>query len=304
MTDLTIAHASAQVIAARAIPAAIKAFFDDATNTVSYVVHDPATKRAAIIDSVLDFDPAAGRTSFASADKIIDFVKEHELSIDWLLETHALADHLSAAPYLKEKLGGKIAISKHILDIISTWVPIFQTAADTPADGSDFDYLFDNDEEFTIADLKARMIHTPGHTPADTTYIIEDTVFVGDTIFLPDVGSGRCDFPNGSAEDSYDSSRKLFALPDDLRIYVGHDYPPEGARGPLCMTTVAEQKTGNVRLNQQVGKADFVAKRRADDTGKAVPPLILPSLQTNMRTGKFGKAVNGMQYVKLPLNRM
>ena len=284
----------------------VRGFFDTATATWTYVVWSAtdAQRRCAIIDSVLDFDLHACRTSTVSADAVIDFVRQQNMVVEWILETHIHADHITAASYIKEKMGGKIAISKHMLDIITTWTPIFQTQEDTPADGSAFDHLFDNDEEFTIADMTAKIIHTPGHTPADTTYIVGKAAFVGDTIFLPDVGSGRCDFPGGSAEDSYDSSRKLFALPDDLRIYVGHDYPPEGARGPLCMATVAEQKTGKVRLNQQVGKAEFVSKRRADDTGKAVPPLILPSLQANMRTGKFGKAVNGMQYVKLPLNRM
>ena len=284
----------------------VRGFFDPITATWTYVVwSDTDTqKRCAIIDSVLDYDMPSSRTATTSADAVIAFVQQKQLQVEWILETHIHADHLTAASYIKEKLGGKIAISKHILDIISTWVPIFQTAADTPADGSDFDYLFDNDEEFTIADLKARMIHTPGHTPADTTYIIEDTVFVGDTIFLPDVGSGRCDFPNGSAEDSYDSSRKLFALPDHFRIYVGHDYPPEGTRGPECMTTVGEQKAKNTRLHIGIDKNSFVAQRKADDTGKAVPALLLPSIQANMRTGRFGAAVNGIQYVKLPVNKL
>ena len=284
----------------------VRGFFDPATATWTYVVwSDTDTqRRCAIIDSVLDFDLHACRTSTVSADTVIDFVRQYNLVVEWILETHIHADHITAASYLKEKMGGKIAISKHMLDIIATWTPIFQTQEDTPADGSAFDHLFENDEEFTIADMPAKIIYTPGHTPADTTYIVGNAAFVGDAIFLPDVGSGRCDFPGGSADDSYDSSRRLLALPDDTRIYVGHDYPPEGVRCPLCMATVGEQKAGNVRLNLQTSKADFVAKRRADDTGKAVPPLILPSLQANMRTGRFGKAVNGMQYVKLPLNRM
>ena len=284
----------------------VRGFFDPATATWTYVVwSDTDTqRRCAIIDSVLDFDLHACRTSTVSADTVIDFVRQYNLVVEWILETHIHADHITAASYLKEKMGGKIAISKHMLDSIATWTPIFQTQEDTPADGSAFDHLFENDEEFSIADMPAKIIHTPGHTPADTTYIVGNAAFVGDAIFLPDVGSGRCDFPGGSADDSYDSSRRLLALPDDTRIYVGHDYPPEGVRGPLCMATVGEQKAGNVRLNLQTSKADFVAKRRADDTGKAVPPLILPSLQANMRTGRFGKAVNGMQYVKLPLNRM
>ena len=284
----------------------VRGFFDPATATWTYVVWsaNDAVAQCAVIDSVLDYDMYSSTSKTTSADAVIDFIQEKGLSLQWILETHIHADHITAAHYLQQKLGGKIAISKHILAILHTWEAYFQNSADTPKDGRQFDHLFEDDEEFTIADLPAKIMYTPGHTPADTSYIIGNAVFVGDAMFLPDVGSGRCDFPGGSAADAYDSSRKLFALPGDYRMYVGHDYPPEGARGPLCMTTVAEQKTGNVRLNQQVGKADFVARRRADDTGKAVPPLILPSLQANMRTGKFGKAVNGMQYVKLPLNRM
>ena len=202
----------------------VRGFFDPVTATWTYVVWSAtdAQKRCAIIDSVLDFDLHACRTSTVSADAVIDFVRQQGFVVEWILETHIHADHVTAASYIKEKMGGKIAISKHMLDIISTWTPIFQTQEDTPADGSAFDHLFENDEEFTIADMPAKIIHTPGHTPADTTYIVGNAAFVGDTIFLPDVGSGRCDFPGGSAEDSYDSSRKLFALPDDLRIYVGH----------------------------------------------------------------------------------
>ena len=284
----------------------VRGFFDPVTATWTYVVWSPADSqnRCAIIDSVLDYDMPSSRTSTTSADAVIDFVQKKQLTAEWILETHIHADHLTAAKYIKGKLGGKIAISKHILDIIRTWTPIFQTAADTPADGADFDHLFDNDEEFTIAGMPARIIHTPGHTPADTTYIVGDAAFVGDTIFLPDVGSGRCDFPGGSAEDSYDSSRKLFALPDHCRIYVGHDYPPQGVRGPQCMATVAEQKISNSRLYQGIDKITFVARRRADDTGKAVPPLLLPSIQANMRTGDFGKAENDIQYVKLPVNKL
>lgn len=284
----------------------VRGFFDPVTATWTYVVwsETDAQHRCAVIDSVLDFDMPACRTSTTSADAVIDFIRQKGFTLEWILETHIHADHITAASYIKEKMGGKIAISRHMLDIIATWTPVFQTQEDTPADGSAFDHLFENDEEFTIADMQARIIHTPGHTPADTTYIVGDAVFVGDAMFLPDVGSGRCDFPGGSAEDSYDSSRKLLALPENYRMYVGHDYPPEGARGPQCMATIGEQTTGNVRLNLSMGKADFVNRRKADDAGKAVPPLILPSLQANMRTGRFGKAVGGIQYVKLPLNQM
>ena len=284
----------------------VRGFFDPITATWTYVVWsaEDSQHRCAVIDSVLDYDLPSCRTATTSADAVIAFVRAQGLTVEWILETHIHADHLTAASYIKAQLGGKIAISRHILDIIATWVPIFQTMDDTPADGSQFDHLFANDEEFSLAGMPARLIHTPGHTPADTTYIVGDAAFVGDTIFLPDVGSGRCDFPGGSAEDSYESSRKLFALPDNCRIYVGHDYPPDGARGPQCMATVAEQKAHNVRLHMGIDKTAFVSRRRADDTGKAVPPLILPSIQANMRTGQFGAAVNGIQYVKLPVNKV
>ena len=284
----------------------VRGFFDPVTATWTYVVWSDtdSQRRCAIIDSVLDYDMPSSRTGTTSADTVITFIRQKELTVEWILETHIHADHITAARYLKEKLGGKIAISKHMLNIIATWVPIFQTGNDTPADGADFDHLFENDETFTIGDLKAKMIHTPGHTPADTTYIIEDTAFVGDTIFLPDVGSGRCDFPGGSPEDSYESSRKLFALPDHYRIYVGHDYPPAGKRGPECMSTVGEQKLKNERLHMGIDKNSFVSRRRADDTGKAVPPLLLPSIQANMRAGDFGTPVAGIQYIKLPINKI
>lgn len=283
----------------------VRAFYDEDTATWSYVVWSAADtqKRCAIIDSVLNFDLPSCSSSTRSADAIIDFVQAKQLVVEWILETHIHADHLTAAHYLKEQLGGKIAISKHILTIIATWVPIFQTQDDTSLDGSQFDHLFDNDEKFTVGDMPATILHTPGHTPADTTYVIGDAVFVGDTIFLPDVGSGRCDFPGGSAEQSYESSRRLFALPDYYRVYVGHDYPPEFRRGPQCMTTIGEQKQSNILLHQGVGKEEFVSKRQRDDKGKAVPPLLLPSIQANLRNGLFGKEVDGTQFIKLPVNK-
>lgn len=284
----------------------VRAFFDDDTATWSYVVWSAtdARKRCAIIDSVLNFDLPSCSTDTRSADALIDFVKARQLTVEWILETHIHADHLTAAQYLKEKLGGKIAISKHILTIIDTWVPIFQTRDDTRLDGSQFDHLFDDDEAFTVGDMPATILHTPGHTPADTTYVIGDAVFVGDAIFLPDVGSGRCDFPGGSAEQSYDSSRRLFALPDEYRVYVGHDYPPEFRRGPQCMATIGEQKKSNVLLHLGIGKDEFVRKRLRDDAGKAVPKLLLPSIQANLRNGQFGREIEGTQFVKLPVNKI
>lgn len=283
----------------------VMGFFDDVTATWSYVVWDAAhsDRPAAIIDSVLDFDAASGRTATHSADRIVEFVTANKLRVDWILETHIHADHLTAAAYLRKKLGGKTAISRHILKVIETWEPVFNSPADTPRDGYQFDHLFADDETFSIGNISARIFHTPGHTPADTTYLIGDALFVGDTIFLPDVGTGRCDFPGGSAADSYDSSRRLFALPDDTRLFVGHDYPP-ATRGPACLTTVGAQKRDNIRVHEGVVKTDFVAQRERDDTGKPVPPLLLPSIQVNLRAGSFGTPVNDVQYVKIPVDKI
>lgn len=283
----------------------VMGFFDPETATWSYVVWDASLpeKPCAIIDSVLDFDLPSGRSATASADRIIRFVQENGMRTDWILETHIHADHLTASAYLKEKLGGKTAISKHILKVIETWEPVFNSANDTPKSGYQFDRLFDDDETFHIGTVLARIFHTPGHTPADTTYLVGDALFVGDAIFLPDVGTGRCDFPGGSAADSYDSTRKIFALPDDTRLFVGHDYPPQG-RGPACMTTVGEQKKANVRVHEGVSREEYVGKRTADDAGKPVPKLLLPSIQVNLRAGKFGDAQNGVHYVKIPVDKI
>ncbi|WP_027188803.1 MBL fold metallo-hydrolase [Desulfovibrio cuneatus] len=284
----------------------VRGFFDPATATWTYVVWSTnnAVAQCAVIDSVLDYDIYSCTTKTTSADAVIDFIQEKRLSLQWILETHIHADHITAAHYLQQKLGGTIAISKHILAIVHTWEAYFQNSADTPQDGRQFDHLFEDDEEFTIADLPAKIMYTPGHTPADTSYIIGNAVFVGDAMFLPDVGSGRCDFPGGSAEDAYDSSRKLLALPGDYRMYVGHDYPPEGMRGPRCMATIDQQQQTNNRLSYSVDKHSFIARRNADDTGKPVPHLLLPSIQANLRAGQFGEAVNGVQFVKLPVNML
>ncbi|SHN70264.1 MBL fold metallo-hydrolase [Desulfovibrio litoralis] len=283
----------------------VRAFFDTPTATWTYVVwseSDPQ-KRCAVIDSVLNFDIYSCTTKTSACDSIIDFIKKHKLTVEWILETHIHADHITGAAYLKEKLGGKTAISKHILHVLQTWQPYFNNVADTPLDGSQFDHLFEDDEQFTIGDLEAKIIHTPGHTPADTTYIVGDAVFVGDAMFLPDVGSGRCDFPGGSAVDSYTSSRKLFSLPEASRMYVAHDYPP-AVRGAECMATILSQKVSNVRLKLGISQEEFVAKRTQDDTGKPVPQLLLPSIQVNLRAGNFGNSDNGVQYIKLPLNKL
>lgn len=284
----------------------VRGFFDAVTATWSYVVYadGDADGRCAIIDSVLDYDIYSGRTKTVSADRVIDFVKKKGLAVEWILETHIHADHLTGSAYIKGKLGGKTAISKHILKVLETWEPFFHNEADTPRDGRQFDHTFADDERFTIGPFDARIVHTPGHTPADTTYIIGDAAFVGDAMFLPDVGTGRCDFPGGSAELSYDSSRRLFGLPDEYRMYVGHDYPPAGTRGPQCMATIGEQKRSNVRVHAGIAKGDYVARRNLDDHDKAVPQLLLPSLQVNLRAGGFGQDTHGVQYVKLPLNKI
>jgi glyoxylase-like metal-dependent hydrolase (beta-lactamase superfamily II) len=284
----------------------VRGFFDPVTATWSYVVwsEDSPDKSCAAIDSVLDYDPASGRTSTQSADKIISFVKSRGLRVEWLLETHIHADHLTASAYLKRKLGGKSAISKHILNVLKTWQPIFHNEEDTPPEGRQFDHLFEDNEIFSIGALAARIIHTPGHTPADTTYIIGDAAFVGDAMFLPDVGTGRCDFPGGSAAASYDSTRKLLSLPDDYRMYVGHDYPQKSGRSPLCMATVAEQKAANIMAGANIGRDAFINSRTESDRGKSVPELLLPSLQVNLRAGTFGKETGGVQYVKIPVDKI
>lgn len=284
----------------------VRGFFDPVTATWSYVVyadgHDD--KRCAVIDTVLDYDMHAGRTSTASADRVIDFIKKKGLEVQWVLETHIHADHLTGSAYIKEKLGGKTAISKHILKVLETWEPIFHNEADTPTNGYQFDHTFADDEVFAVGPFEARIIHTPGHTPADTSYIIGDAVFVGDSMFLPDVGTGRCDFPGGSAADSYESSRKLLSLPEDYRMYVGHDYPPNNTRAPQCMATIGEQKRTNLRVRDGIGKDEYVTKRNSDDHGKDVPKLLLPSIQVNLRGGTFGQATQGVQYIKLPVDKI
>jgi glyoxylase-like metal-dependent hydrolase (beta-lactamase superfamily II) len=285
----------------------IRGFFDPVTATWTYVIYADGDKdrRCAIIDSVLDYDIHSGRTQTESADRVIDFVQKKGLEVQWILETHIHADHLTGSAYIKEKLGGKTVISKHILKVLETWQPIFHNEKDTPLSGYQFDHTFADDETFNLGPFEARIIHTPGHTPADTTYIIGDAVFVGDAMFLPDIGTGRCDFPGGSAEDSYESARKLLSLPEEYRMYVGHDYPPENTtRGPQCMALIGEQKRSNVRVRDGINKEDYIKKRTRDDQGKAVPKLLLPSIQVNLRAGEFGAAAEGVQYVKLPVNKI
>jgi glyoxylase-like metal-dependent hydrolase (beta-lactamase superfamily II) len=282
----------------------IEAFHDEVTGTVSYVVYDAPRGRAAIIDPVLDYDPKSGRTHTKSADRLIRFVREQALQIDWILETHAHADHLSAAHYLKHALGGRIAIGDHIRQVQGVFKRLFNLESDFPQDGSQFDHLFAEDEVFAIGGLTARALFVPGHTPADMAYRIGDAVFVGDTLFMPDVGTARCDFPGGDAHTLYRSIRKLLALPADTRLFMCHDYPPNG-REAAWQTTVAQQRAHNIHVHDGVGEDDFVAMRQKRDAGLEMPVLILPSIQVNIRAGTMPAAEsNGVSYLKIPVNAL
>jgi len=281
----------------------VDAFFDPATFTYSYVVSDPTTKHCAIIDSVLDYDPASGRTSFASADRLIAHVHEHKLTVDWLLETHVHADHLSAAPYLKRELGGKLGIGANITVVQNTFGKLFNAGCEFATDGSQFDHLFADGDTFTIGSIKAHALHTPGHTPACMTYVIGDTGFVGDTLFMPDYGTARCDFPGGSAHTLYQSIRKLFSLPGETRLFMCHDYKAPGRDDYRFETTVAEERAHNVHVHEGISEEDFVAMRSKRDATLGMPTLILPSVQVNMRAGQLPPAEeNGTRYLKIPLD--
>lgn len=281
----------------------VEAFFDPHTFTYSYVVSDLATGRCAIVDSVLDYDPAAGRTSFASADRLIAYVREQGLTVEWLLETHVHADHLSAAPYLKQALGGRLAIGDRITVVQGVFGKLFNAGSEFATDGSQFDHLFHDGDRFTIGTLEARALHTPGHTPACMTYVIGDAAFVGDTLFMPDYGTARCDFPGGDARVLYRSIRKLFELPDDTRLFMCHDYKAPGREDFRYQTSVAEERAHNVHVHEGVSEDDFVAMRSARDATLGMPTLILPSVQVNMRAGELPPAEgNGTRYLKIPLN--
>ena len=281
----------------------VEAFFDPHTFTYSYVGSDLATGRCAIVDSVLDYDPAAGRTSFASADRLIAYVREQGLTVEWLLETHVHADHLSAAPYLKQALGGRLAICDRITVVQGVFGKLFNVGSEFATDGSQFDHLFHDGDRFTIGTLEARALHTPGHTPACMTYVIGDAAFVGDTLFMPDYGTARCDFPGGDARVLYRSIRKLFELPDDTRLFMCHDYKASGREDFRYQTSVAEERAHNVHVHEGVSEDDFVAMRSARDATLGMPTLILPSVQVNMRAGELPPAEgNGTRYLKIPLN--
>ena len=281
----------------------VKDFFHEDTNTFSYVVRDPATKACAIIDSVLDYDPASASTSTIHADKIIAYIKEQGLTVEWILETHVHADHLTAAQYLKAELGGKIAMSQKIGIVQQTFGAIYHLDIKQWNAQQLFDYLFEDHESFQIGTLKAYNIPTPGHTPACLSYVIGDAVFVGDTLFMPDYGTARCDFPRGSAEQLYDSVQNLFQLPEDTRVFLCHDYLPETRESYVCESDIQTQKTQNIHIHQGISKAEFAQMRNQRDSGLSMPKLILPAIQINMKAGQFPEPEqNGVSYLKLPLN--
>jgi glyoxylase-like metal-dependent hydrolase (beta-lactamase superfamily II) len=279
----------------------IHAFFDEPTNTVSYLVADPVTKRAAAVDPVLDYDPNAGLVATRSVAALLQVAKERVYAVVWTLETHAHADHLSGSPYIKAKTGAKIGIGEHIKDVQRLFRPVFD-AADLKTDGSDFDHLFTDGERFKIGELNAEVIYTPGHTPADVTYKIEDAAFVGDTLFMPDYGTARADFPGGDAHKLYRSIRKLMSLPPETRLFMCHDYKAPGRDSYAWETTVREEREKNVHVKEGVTEAEFVAMRAARDATLSAPRLLLPSIQVNIRAGKFPPAhANGVHYLTIPV---
>jgi glyoxylase-like metal-dependent hydrolase (beta-lactamase superfamily II) len=306
VSDTNLASAKGQVeavLGAKIGAPIVKGFFDEETFTASYVVADPETGIAAIVDSVLDFDQPSGRTSTASADAIIAHVRERGLSVEWLLETHAHADHLSAAPYLQDRLGGRIAIGREILTVQKVFGEIFNEGPDFARDGSQFDHLFVDGDAFSIGGIPAIALHVPGHTPADLAYVIGDAVFVGDTMFMPDYGTARADFPGGDARRLYASVRRLMALPGQTRVFLCHDYKAPDRQEYVWETTIHAQRTGNVHAHDGIGEDQFVEMRAKRDATLGMPRLILPSIQVNMRAGHFPEPeANGIRYLKLPLN--
>lgn len=283
----------------------VKAFFDEATFTVSYLVREPEGRACAIIDSVLDYDQAAGRTDTSSADEIIRYVRENDLKVEWLLESHVHADHLSAAPYLQEQLGGKIGIGHNITVVQDTFGKVFNEGTEFQRDGSQFDALFTEGDSFHIGQMRGDVLETPGHTPACLTYVVEDAAFVGDTLFMPDFGTARCDFPGGSSETLYNSIQKILTLPDATRIFVGHDYKAPGRDEFAWETTVGEQKALNIHIGQGRPIEEFVEMRDARDATLAMPRLILPSLQVNMRGGRMPEPdEQGDVFLKVPINKL
>lgn len=306
MTDTPLDQAASQIESALAISAKkpeIAAFFDEATYTISYVVSDPSSSEAAIIDSVLDYRANSGRTSFASADKIIEYVNSNKLKVTWLLETHAHADHLSAAPYLQERLGGKLAIGQQITHVQNVFGKLFNAGTDFQRDGSQFDHLFEDGHTFNIGSIPAISLHVPGHTPADMAYVIGDAVFLGDTMFMPDYGTARADFPGGDARELYQSIHRLLKLPREARLFMCHDYKAPGRDVYAWESTVGDQLDDNVHVHKGVTEDEFVAMRTARDATLDLPDLIMPSVQVNIRGGHMPEPEdNGISYIKIPVN--
>lgn len=283
----------------------VKGFFDEATNTISYVVWDTSTDTAAIIDSLLDFDQASGRTNTKSADRMIAFVRDAGLTVDWVIDTHVHADHLTAAPYIKSQLGGRTGIGEHISTVQKVFGKLFNEGQEFHTDGSQFDHLFKDGETYKVGTIEALAIHTPGHTPACMSHLIGDALFVGDTIFMPDFGTARCDFPGGDAGTLYDSIQKLFALPESTRVFLCHDYKAPGRDDYVWETTIGDEKRDNKHVHEGVSKADFVKMRNDRDATLDMPKLILPSVQINMRAGEMPPAEpNGKRYMKIPINAL
>jgi len=281
----------------------VTSFFDEPTNTFSYVVQDPASRACAILDSVLDFDYPAGHTDVKSADAIIAFIRQHELEVAWILETHVHADHLSAAPYLHQKLGGQTGIGARITEVQEIFGKAFNAGAEFARDGSQFDCLFEEGDTFSIGGLEGRVLHTPGHTPACLTYVIGDAAFVGDTLFMPDYGTARCDFPGGDAATLFRSIQKVLALPGETRLFLCHDYKSPDRDSYHHETSVAEQRADNIHVHEGVSEEDFVKLRTERDATLGMPRLILPSVQVNMRAGEMPPAEeNGQVYLKVPIN--
>ena len=308
MEDKHLAAAIAQTHAALSAARPkleVKGFFDEPTFTASHVAWDPATKRGAVIDSVLDYDPASGRTSTGSADRIVAFVRQEGLIIDWLLETHAHADHISAAPYLKEKLGGQIAIGAAITTVQKVFGDLFNFGDEFARDGSQFDRLFVDGDAFSVGDIPAIALHVPGHTPADLAYVVGDCAFIGDTLFMPDYGTARADFPGGDARQLFRSIRRLLSLPDDTRVFLCHDYKSPARQNYVWETTIGAQKKHNIHAHDGVVEDDFVAMRTRRDATLDLPNLILPSVQVNVRGGKLPPPEsNGKRYLKIPLDAL
>jgi glyoxylase-like metal-dependent hydrolase (beta-lactamase superfamily II) len=306
MADTNLEHALLQISTALADELhrpVVKGFFDERTFTVTYVVHDPATSEAAVIDSVLDYAANSGRTSFASADAVVDYITSQSLKVTWLLETHAHADHLSAAPYLQEKLGGKLAIGRQITHVQNVFGKLFNAGTEFARDGSQFDHLFDDGDTFAIGNIPAIALHVPGHTPADMAYVIGDAVFLGDTMFMPDYGTARADFPGGDARQLFQSIRRLLELPRDARLFMCHDYKAPGRDTYMWESTVGAQRDGNVHVHDGVSEDDFVAMRTKRDATLDLPELIMPSVQVNIRGGHMpAPEGNGISYIKIPVN--